>query len=194
VEAFSEVVLLLEEVGEALVRDVEEVDEGLHVARLQQVTANALTTVVFVLLCCRHARKQTFTLLLAVSPRQALVLFGDFIEESGWTGCLGGLLDGLDLLLLLAHLPYAMLTPSFTSAFIGNSKLIAIITPIKLSTAHPTPHPLFRPSLSHSRSNYYCPNEKICKLYIIGNSYTEEPALKRVFLEASHILGFSLLY
>lgn len=32
VEAFSEVVLLLHEVGEALVGDVEEVDEGLNVA------------------------------------------------------------------------------------------------------------------------------------------------------------------
>jgi hypothetical protein len=35
VEWFSEVILLVHEVGEALVRDVEEVDEGLHVARLQ---------------------------------------------------------------------------------------------------------------------------------------------------------------
>jgi hypothetical protein len=80
VEAFSEVVLLLHEVGEALVRDVEEVDEGLDVAGLEQVTADTLTTVVLVLLGGCHAGSDVFALFVAVSPGDGLVLLGHLVE------------------------------------------------------------------------------------------------------------------
>lgn len=160
VEPFSEVVLLLHEVGEALVRNVEEVDEGLHVARLQQMRANALPTVVLVLLSGRHARSHIFALLVALSPRQGVVLLGDFVEENGRTGSLGGLLNGLDLFLLLAHLPYTICTPSFASAFIGNSKLIAIITPIKLSTPHTPAAPPPHAPLAHTAHHFIVLNQR----------------------------------
>jgi hypothetical protein len=168
-KAFSEVILLLHEVGQALVRDVEEVDEGLHVSSLQQMTANTLPTVVLVFLGSRHARCQVLALFITLSPQQGIVLLGDLVEKNGRTGGLRGLLDRLDLFLLFAHLPYAIFTPSFASAFIGNSKLIAIITPIKLSATHTHAHTPLTFHTDPTRTHLYCPKPKICKLYIMSN-------------------------
>lgn len=137
-QAFSEVVLLLHEVGQALVRDVEEVDEGLDVSGFEQVTADAFSTVILVLLGGCHAGSHVFALFIAIAAWDGVILFGHLVEEDGRTDRLGRLLDGLDLLLFLAHLSYAILTPGFSSVFIGNSKLIAIIIAIKLT--HPSLH------------------------------------------------------
>ena len=107
--------------------------------------ANALPTAVLVLLGRGHARSHVLALPVALSPRQGVVLLCDFVEQNGRTGSFGGLLYRLDPFLLLAHLPYTICTPSFASAFIGNSKLIAITTAIKLSTPHTLAHPLPTP-------------------------------------------------
>jgi hypothetical protein len=155
VQTFSEVVLPLHEVGKALVRDVEEVDEGLDVAGLEQVATDALSTVILVVFGGCHTGSQVFALFIAIAAGHRVVLFGHLVEEDGGTGRLGRLLDRLDLLLFLTHLSYAILTPGFNSAFIGNSKLIAIIIAIKL-----TPPSLHSPFVlcQHPRRHYTAPD------------------------------------
>lgn len=121
-EAFSKVVLLLHEIGEALVGDVEEVYERLDVARLEQVGAYAFAGIVFVLLR-RWERTSCYVLalLIAFGSGQGFVLLGHLVEQDRGTGCFCGLFNRLYLLLLFSNLYNHTLTPSFTSAFIGNS-------------------------------------------------------------------------
>lgn len=103
-QAFPEVVLLLHEVRQALVRDVEEVDEGLDVSGLEQMAADAFSAVILVLLGGCHAGGHVFALFVAIAARDGVILFGHFVEEDGRTGSLVRLLDRPDLLLFLPHL------------------------------------------------------------------------------------------
>lgn len=102
VQLLSEVVLAFEEVGQALVGDVEEVDEGLHIARLQQVRADALARVVLVLLGC-HCAGRDLAGLVTLCPLR-LFVSGCLVEQGGCAHGLHRLLDRLDLLLLLLAL------------------------------------------------------------------------------------------
>lgn len=80
VQLFSEVVLAFEQVGQALVGDVEEVDEGLHIARLQQVCADALARVVLVLLDS-HSAGYDFARLVSLCPL-GLVMPSCLVQQS----------------------------------------------------------------------------------------------------------------
>lgn len=103
VQFFSEVVLAFEQVGQALVGDVEEVDEGLHIARLQQMRADALARVVLVLLDS-HSAGHELAGLVSLCPL-GLVVPRCLVEQGGCAHGLHRLLDRLDLLLLLLALP-----------------------------------------------------------------------------------------
>ena len=113
VQLFSEVVLLLHDVGEALVRDVEEIDEGLDIAGFEQMRAYAFSIVILVQVgdgagCVLVG----FGGFVALSPREGFVGFGVLVGEDGGALQLGGLLDGLDLLVLLLGLRIGAKVPS----------------------------------------------------------------------------------
>ena len=119
------------------------------------MAANALSTVILVLLGGCHAGSHVFALFVAICTGDRVILFGHLIKKDGRTDRLGRLLDRLDLLLFLTHLCYAILTPGFNSAFIGNSKLIAIIIAIKLTI--PCLH-AFKVINQHSRIQHTAPD------------------------------------
>lgn len=108
----SEVVLLLHDVGETLVGDVEEIDEGLHVARFEQMRAYAFSIVILVEVGDRAGCDLVvFCWFVALPSRKGLLGLGVFIGEDRGTLQLGGLLDRLDLLLLLLRLKVSPKVP-----------------------------------------------------------------------------------
>ncbi len=63
----SEVIFLFHYVGKALVRDVEEIDEGLYVSGLQQSSTDGLSVVVFMLIgYCLHGSNDLFEFVLVI--------------------------------------------------------------------------------------------------------------------------------
>ena len=63
------VVLFLHHVRQAFVGNVKQIDKGLHISRLKQVRADALTAVVFVFIC-RHVVIWGWVFLLLLLPSQ----------------------------------------------------------------------------------------------------------------------------
>ena len=79
--ALSEIVFLLHDVGKALVRDVEEVDEGLHVACFQQMRANAFAVVVLMVIARGGVDGgHVLELLVALATRHELFLLSHLVE------------------------------------------------------------------------------------------------------------------
>ena len=85
VDFLSEVVFIVHEIGHALVRDVEQVNEGLYIASLQQTGADALSRVnlmsVGILVDTRGLRVVFFILLADFAGM--VVMVRQLIEEDG---------------------------------------------------------------------------------------------------------------
>ena len=85
VDFLSEVVCIVHEIGHALVRDVEQVNEGLYIASLQQTGADALSRVnlmiVGILVDTRGLRVVFFILLADFAGM--VVMVRQLIEEDG---------------------------------------------------------------------------------------------------------------
>lgn len=119
VQFLSEVVFVFHDVGETLVGDVEEVDEGLHVACFKKTGADVLPVVILVLLghgC--HGAHLLFEPLLVGEFVYGVFLATQFVEEDGGTDCLAGLLHGLDFALLVAVLASKETTTPLSYPFI----------------------------------------------------------------------------
>lgn len=99
-EAVAEVVLRLHHVRQALVRDVEQVDEGLHEASFQQICAYILSSVEFAFfgLAAQHAGGQFGFRHRLRTFHDGFVTFPRSAEQVA--RCLRRLLEWLDLLLL----------------------------------------------------------------------------------------------
>lgn len=119
VHLLSEVIPALHHVGQTPMRDVEQIDEGLHIARLQQTTAYTLTCVVFVLVGMMIVVIGVCLLFLVFVCELEVGLFVPelFVEQDGVPLQFGGLLEGLDLAFFLSVLFIAMSTSVLSYAF-----------------------------------------------------------------------------
>lgn len=90
VDCLSEVVFALHDVGQAFVGDVEEIDEGLHVAGFEQVGTDGLSGVVFMVV--GGSDVGGWLILAQLIGADRIILLSHTIEESWRTKCFGWLL------------------------------------------------------------------------------------------------------
>lgn len=106
VDFLSEIVLIVHEIGHALVRDVEQVDEGLYIASLQQTGADALSRVVLMIvgILVDSCGLWVIFFILLADFAGMIVVVRQLIEQDGRSQYLGRLLERLDLALFLSVL------------------------------------------------------------------------------------------
>lgn len=116
VDCLSEVVFALHDVGQAFVGDVEEIDEGLHVAGFEQVGTDGLSGVVFMVV--GGSDVGGWLILAQLIGADRIILLSHTIEESWRTKCFGWLLYRLYFFLFFFCLCQEVGTASRRSLFI----------------------------------------------------------------------------
>jgi hypothetical protein len=132
-DCLSEVVFALHDVGQAFMRDVEEIDEGLHVAAFEQVGTDGLSGVVFMVVGGRDVGGGLVLAQLIGADR--IILLSHTVEEGWRTECFGWLLYGFYFFLFFFCLCQEDGTASRRSLFIIQN--LSIISYNKLYQFYP---------------------------------------------------------